>query len=627
MLNFTKKSEIKNAIATEKELISSYKNYELGMKETIETYLSEFKNVCFDNDTFKTMLVNNFENATTQLDNNLTDIESVENVLDILASQKDISKTDVDTYNKLSEKTRKDIELTQNFMQKTVNCFENISISGKKKSITVLEECKDIILGEFPFAKEVVPEVKQEKPQKKIEANTKAIKKSFDYASSDLLCFFPKEKDDNLVLSTVQDNYKISFTGATANIFIEKENFNISLKTPGVQISNSNTNNILFVSHTDDKYTIITNNQIEIPYFIQVSKIAKNDDFLEIEIARNSLTLDVEDNILNFEENQQEETVVKNVSVEDIDDIVHTKPIKKIEIVPEPDVSKQTVQNTAEDVLPVQLPGLEPDEEIETLSASNVQPKSMPVAMPGVEQATYQVPATQPIAAGSIENAYQSVPNINQAQPLTTSAIPQIQQATIATPATPTIQVVTPQANPVQQVVTPVSAPQANVVNPTIYSQIEPVQENNGNGKHSVEGYESEIGDNDTLIISDTNKTVILPYKIVDLEKKMQKNKNYKTLKDVVDKEYTIPIDTFKNPVKSRFREAFQLIKKKEHGSLKEAVGLGFELMFQSNLNPAVIAACKDLDELDIYLDCLDDNELDKFSCFKISYAVPPSKH
>ena len=47
-------------------------------------------------------------------------------------------------------------------------------------------------------------------------------------------------------------------------------------------------------------------------------------------------------------------------------------------------------------------------------------------------------------------------------------------------------------------------------------------------------------------------------------------------------------------------------------GSLKEAIELGFELMFQSDLNPAVIAACKDLDELDIYLDCLDDNELEE---------------
>ena len=48
--------------------------------------------------------------------------------------------------------------------------------------------------------------------------------------------------------------------------------------------------------------------------------------------------------------------------------------------------------------------------------------------------------------------------------------------------------------------------------------------------------------------------------------------------------------------------------------------------MFQSNLNPAIIAACKSLKELDIYLDCLDENELDKFSCFNIVYNVNPTK-
>ena len=117
-----------------------------------------------------------------------------------------------------------------------------------------------------------------------------------------------------------------------------------------------------------------------------------------------------------------------------------------------------------------------------------------------------------------------------------------------------------------------------------------------------------------------------MPYKVIELEEKLKNNKKYKTLEDVIKNEYTLPLETFKNPTKSRFREAFQLIKKKEHGSLKEAIELGFELMFQSDLNPAVIAACKDLDELDIYLDCLDDNELDKFSCFKIEYNVPPTK-
>ena len=60
---------------------------------------------------------------------------------------------------------------------------------------------------------------------------------------------------------------------------------------------------------------------------------------------------------------------------------------------------------------------------------------------------------------------------------------------------------------------------------------------------------------------------------------------------ELIENEYILPKENFKNPIKSRFREAYQLIKKKEHGSLKEAIELGFELMFQSDLNPAVIAA------------------------------------
>lgn len=133
--------------------------------------------------------------------------------------------------------------------------------------------------------------------------------------------------------------------------------------------------------------------------------------------------------------------------------------------------------------------------------------------------------------------------------------------------------------------------------------------------------------DNDTLIISEEDNRVILPYKLSDVEKQYKKNKKkYSSVKDLIENEYIIPTENFKNPIKSRFREAYQLIKKKEHGHLKEAIELGFELMFQSNLNPAVIAACKNLKELDIYLDCLDDNELDKFSCFNIVYNVPPSR-
>lgn len=130
-----------------------------------------------------------------------------------------------------------------------------------------------------------------------------------------------------------------------------------------------------------------------------------------------------------------------------------------------------------------------------------------------------------------------------------------------------------------------------------------------------------------TLIISDTNKKVILPYKISTLQKILDKNKEkYKTLEDVIDDCYTIPLAIYKNPSLARFKEAFNLVKNKEKGSAKDALDLGLELFFNSNLNPAIITACKDLDELDIYLSCLDDNELNKFTCFNIVYECLPTK-
>ena len=46
--------------------------------------------------------------------------------------------------------------------------------------------------------------------------------------------------------------------------------------------------------------------------------------------------------------------------------------------------------------------------------------------------------------------------------------------------------------------------------------------------------------------------------------------------------------------------------------------------MFNYKLNPIIISACRNLDELDIYLDCLEENELDDFTCFEIRFEVSP---
>ena len=67
------------------------------------------------------------------------------------------------------------------------------------------------------------------------------------------------------------------------------------------------------------------------------------------------------------------------------------------------------------------------------------------------------------------------------------------------------------------------------------------------------------------------------------------------------------------------------LINRKEKGSKLKAIGLGVELFFNYNLHPAIITACKSLNELDIYLACLEDNTLDDFQFFDVKYEIPPA--
>ena len=135
---------------------------------------------------------------------------------------------------------------------------------------------------------------------------------------------------------------------------------------------------------------------------------------------------------------------------------------------------------------------------------------------------------------------------------------------------------------------------------------------------------EASICDNRTLLISEETQKVYLPYTIEELMKKLNNSDEYQTLEDVIENEYTVPLSTFKMPIVSRFKEAYRFMRTKEHSSVYAALDLAIELMFNSNLNPAVIRASKDLKELNVYLDCLYENEIEKFDCFKIVYKVLP---
>lgn len=125
--------------------------------------------------------------------------------------------------------------------------------------------------------------------------------------------------------------------------------------------------------------------------------------------------------------------------------------------------------------------------------------------------------------------------------------------------------------------------------------------------------------DNNILIISEKSQKAYLPYKYKDVEQIYKNNKNkYNSIMDVIQKLYIVPLNRFKYSAISRFREAYKLIIFREKKSSFRALNLAFELMFKFNLNPIIIAACRNIDELDIYLDCLEEKQLSDFKCFEI---------
>lgn len=128
-----------------------------------------------------------------------------------------------------------------------------------------------------------------------------------------------------------------------------------------------------------------------------------------------------------------------------------------------------------------------------------------------------------------------------------------------------------------------------------------------------------------TLVISEMQEKVILPYKISEINEILFDNNNkYSSIEDVIEKLYTRPIKEYRFSAMARFKEAYKLVTKKEHKSRIKALFLASELFTNYNLHHAVITACKSLDELDIYLACLEDNSLDEFNFFDVKYEVAP---
>ena len=155
---------------------------------------------------------------------------------------------------------------------------------------------------------------------------------------------------------------------------------------------------------------------------------------------------------------------------------------------------------------------------------------------------------------------------------------------------------------------------------------------NSSNDKKSEEVSEEisdgNIQNNNTLIISEKDNKVFLPYTVSEIQSYIEKYpKEYKSLEYVINKEFILPLDYYtKHPSLARFREAYSLIRDREAKSVFDALKYALNIMFKYDLNPAIISACKTEEALNLYIECLENKDLSKFNLFKIEFRLNPLK-
>ena len=162
--------------------------------------------------------------------------------------------------------------------------------------------------------------------------------------------------------------------------------------------------------------------------------------------------------------------------------------------------------------------------------------------------------------------------------------------------------------------------------NETKYEIIKDINNNLNNKENSENINEKiEIQNNDTLLISEILNAVVLPYTAEEiLEILKNENESYKTVEEVIKDKFTRRLSDYRVQFWSRYNETIKLLTVRQDYKLGESIPLALEIMGIRFLHPAIISACRSLDELDVYLDCLEKNEVDDFKIFKIKYELHP---
>lgn len=138
----------------------------------------------------------------------------------------------------------------------------------------------------------------------------------------------------------------------------------------------------------------------------------------------------------------------------------------------------------------------------------------------------------------------------------------------------------------------------------------------------AIEEFEENV-----LLISEIRGAVVLPYSLKEAQALLSAEPECADLRELIQKKYTVPLSRYKHGCISRVKETYALVRERGKGSAWKAFCLSSELFFKRLLHPAIITACKNTDWLDVYLDCLDRNELDEFPFFKIRYELNHPKN
>lgn len=130
-----------------------------------------------------------------------------------------------------------------------------------------------------------------------------------------------------------------------------------------------------------------------------------------------------------------------------------------------------------------------------------------------------------------------------------------------------------------------------------------------------------------TLVISSIQNKVVLPYTINNIFKTLSNQTDLTSINEVIEKVYTKSLRNYRFPAFARFREGYRLMVNKEKKSKFEAILYATELFTNYNLHPAIITACQNQEQLDIYLSCLEDDKLSEFNFFNIKFEIPLSNN